>query len=464
MAAKLFLLIEVSLAKQSGEHFDPQLAQTLQTTIHRERFKQDVMGVSAAVILPGQGLWAGAAGVSTTSPFEILKPDMRFTIASISKTFKAALILKLAEEGRLALQDSLHRWLAKLPYVNSNITIRQLLSHTSGVYNYTNNSAFWDSLWNDPARKWSQEEILENFVRSPVFTPGARFEYSNTNYILLEMISDTAADSTFSEQIRNRFFEPLELENSFFPAVEEVTGKIVHYWLDRDGDGKVDDLSEQIGANPYSSWGVISTATDLANWAEALHGGKVLNAASLAELREVTPVSYYPLWTGYGLGTMRFNFEGEELWGHTGSLPGLRSIIAYSPATGISVSVLVNQDDFDSVYIIAPALFKAAKTFLTTSVSQDERESLPSEFRLHQNYPNPFNQSTLIPFDVPDAANVIIELYDLRGKRVAVIANDRFEAGRHTARWNAAGFTSGLYFYRITVGAYSSVRSMVFLK
>jgi uncharacterized protein (TIGR02145 family) len=116
------------------------------------------VGVSAAVILPDGETWVGTSGISHgTTP---ITPDMLFAIGSAQKMFVGAAILQLAEEGRISLDDSLHEWLPPLPYVDSTITIRQLLNHTSGLYNFVDNSAYWQAFFNDPTKIWTMEEVI----------------------------------------------------------------------------------------------------------------------------------------------------------------------------------------------------------------------------------------------------------------------------------------------------------------
>ena len=188
---------------------------------------------------------------------------MRFAIASITKTFVAALILQLAEEGQLSLQDSLHRWLPDFRYIDANITIDQLLNHTSGIFNFTDNPAFWNALWADPQRNWMPEEILNQFLAPPFFAPGSQLAYSNTNYMLLGLIATAVTSSPLSQQFRNRFFDPLGLTGTFYAATEAVTGDVAHNWSDTNGDGQVEDLSVGTGISMYSmvgtAGGMVST-------------------------------------------------------------------------------------------------------------------------------------------------------------------------------------------------------------
>ncbi len=455
-------------AQNNSNDFNKDLGNRLNQIIDQELVNQNLMGIQAAVIVPGMGLWSGTSGYSDPTVPDTINIETRFAVASITKTFTAALILKLAEESTINLNDSLHQWLPDFEHINPNITIRQLLIHKSGIYNYTDNAATWFALWTDPERRWQPEEVLQNFLHPELFTPGAEFDYSNTNYILLGMIIREATGSSVSSLYREYFFDPLNLDGTFFPSEESIVGDLVHNWSDRNNDEQVEDFSDRTGTAMFSmSWtagSIVSTAKDIVRWGEALYGGEVINSASINEIKNFTSINYNTSWTGYSAGTMRFTFEGEEFWGHTGMLTGFRSILAYSKESGISICVLVNQDDFQSVYTIAPLLLKEINSFHITSVSEEESEQIADEFKLLQNYPNPFNQGTVISFVLPVQSHVVIEVYDILGKKVTTIVDEVFEKGTSRINWNAYGLTSGTYIYRLRAGEKIASQKILLVK
>ena len=164
---------------------EPALSAALQTTVTNLREQFNLEGLAAAVYVSDQCQWAGAAGFSVYDPARETAPDidpaMTFGFASISKTFIAALVLQLAESNLLSLDDPLQKWLPNFRNINSSATIRQLLGHTSGIYNYLDHPS--DPFINSPDlnRIWRPEEILSNYVLAPKFQPGAGYAYSNTN-------------------------------------------------------------------------------------------------------------------------------------------------------------------------------------------------------------------------------------------------------------------------------------------
>jgi len=462
----LLLVYTESVAVQPDNHVDPELGNKLQEVIDQERVRQDFKGISAAVLLPGQGIWTGVSGISGQSASDSITEDTRFAVASITKTFIAALVLMLAEEGTLSMSDSLHNWLGEYRYVDPDITVRQLLGHKSGIYNFTNNEAFWDAMWADSQRSWSAEEVIENFVERSVFTPGSRFEYSNTNYLMLGLIIEAATSSSVTSELRDLLFDPLGLSNTFFTPGEQITGVIANNWSDTNRDGVAENLTAQTGTSLYTmvgtAGGMASTAEDMVLWADMLYGGKLLAKESLTEIVDFVRFSNSSPWIGYGLGTMLFDFEGEELWGHTGLLPGFRSILAYSPQTQISICVLVNQDDLGSVYTIAPLLFKEAASVLPTSKQQEKQPV--NEYVLYNGFPNPFRNQVTIPFELSTSEHVIIEVFDVYGRKVATLGDRYYAPGRQQVIWEPRSASSGTYVYRFKAGSSFSTGTLTLLK
>jgi D-alanyl-D-alanine carboxypeptidase len=222
--------------------FDTTLAQLLQAVIDNERISQNLMGISAAARVPGEGIWLGVSGVSDPSTSDSIRPDMIFGIGSITKTFIAALTLQLVEEEQLSLDDSLHQWLPAYQYINSTITIRQLLNHTSGIDDFLNTSDEWFfAMLVDPWKFWTPEEVLTSFLGPPAFTPGTQWGYSNTNYILLGMIINQITQTEISTEMRNRFGEPLGMNSTFLAVEDSLAADRPHNWQDF-GGGSLTDL------------------------------------------------------------------------------------------------------------------------------------------------------------------------------------------------------------------------------
>jgi CubicO group peptidase (beta-lactamase class C family) len=180
---------------------DSTVFETLQQALHRACTNQGIVGASAAAFLPDEGLWLGTFG--TSDGVNPIRPQTPFEVGSVTKTFVAATILRLAEEGRLGLEDTLGQWLPGLNSINisPDITIRQLLSHRAGLYNFGDDPDFRQALFANWSRRWQPEEVLR-YVKAPYFSPDVDGQYSNTGYVLLGMIIRSATGSTVAVEMR----------------------------------------------------------------------------------------------------------------------------------------------------------------------------------------------------------------------------------------------------------------------
>ncbi|UCE18845.1 MAG: beta-lactamase family protein [Gemmatimonadota bacterium] len=330
-------------------------------------------GVSAAVIVTGKGEWVGVGGMSDLKTAEAIKPNMLFDIASVGKTFIAALVLQLAEEDRLILDDPLQKWLPDFSNIDNTVTIRQLLNHTSGISHFTENTAYWKTVFGDLDSLWTPEDILA-FVSESHFPPGGGWHYSSTNYVLLGMIIEKVTESTLTTQLRNRFFIPLKLNNTFTPLdIEETLSvEFAHAHFDLDGDGELDDMGylprKSIFSSVWAAGQVVSTAEDLVKWAEVLYSSRVLKKETLDQMIDFhRPTPGEPLYSGYGLGTGEFPgefFAGDRAWGHLGWQPGYMTAMLYFPNHSVSLAVMINDNNEDCITYIAVDLWSIIKNHL----------------------------------------------------------------------------------------------------
>ena len=216
-ALTAFLIGSAASAKPTSK---PELpfAKQIQDELNNGIKKIQGKGISVTIIAPGYNTWVGVSGVSHGNiP---IKPETVFNAGSITKNFVAALILKLAEEGMLSLDDPLHKWLPDSQNIDNTITIRQLLNHTSGIPAIKGRS-FVRPILKNPKKYWTPKEVIITFVHKSQFPKGTGWHYSNAGYILLGMIIEKATGSKVSTELRKRFWNPLGLDSTFF-AVEEV--------------------------------------------------------------------------------------------------------------------------------------------------------------------------------------------------------------------------------------------------
>jgi D-alanyl-D-alanine carboxypeptidase len=354
----------------------PRFARDLQRVLDLSVRITNGTGISAAVIVPGQGTWTGAAGRS--EPSKALAPDMLFDIASIGKNFLAILVCQLAEEGRLSLDDPLSKWLPDYPNVDNSITIRQLLNHTSGLFDWVDHPQspyrrpFSTIVFEEVS---SPEEVLSKLVSGPYFSKGGGFHYSTTNYTLLRMIAEKATGSTVGKEIRTRFLEPLKLSHTFVLDAETrlpETVSVAHAWCEIEGNGNLTDVTSRpvTWIATRSPALMYSTAEDLARWSQAVYGGKILDRTWLEEVltfhRPTPAAPGEPFAVGYGLGTEELRLGGLVMWGHLGWQYGYTSSMLYVPKRSASIVVLINDNNMMLINLAAIGLCMVTEYHLAT--------------------------------------------------------------------------------------------------
>jgi D-alanyl-D-alanine carboxypeptidase len=198
----ILLAITLSCSTDSPIQPEPTMGEELQATLDNAIATYGGKGVSLAVILPDDQTWIGTSGVSSGSTR--ISPDMLFSIGSATKTFTSAVILQLADEGVLTLEDSLFEWLPSFHNIDSTITIRQLLNHTNGIFNLTEHPDIWNAVFADLYRQWTMEEVIDGYILAPYFPKGTDWHYSNTGYLLLRMIIKEATGQSISSQYREQ--------------------------------------------------------------------------------------------------------------------------------------------------------------------------------------------------------------------------------------------------------------------
>ena len=354
-----FIMVLISACSENSST-EPELTleQKLQKALDDAIKNYGGKGISAAVIIPGEYAWQGASGISHQGV--PVTTSMLFSAGSISKTFTAATIMHLDEEGILSLDDSLSSWLPDYPYIDNTITIRQLLQHTSGIFNITENPAAWQDFFANPDKLWDPDQLIRTYQLEPYFEKGTGWTYSNTGYILLRMIIEKAGGIPIAEVYRNRFFTPLALESAYTAPFEDFGAeKATHGWLDWTGDGVYEDLSVFSLKSFYSAamGGVWCSAEDLAKWARAIFVDH--SAVSQEVLNQMTdfysPITSEPLLDGYGLGLVRFSpelFNGLQILGHSGDAPGFAAGCLYLPDYNICLGIADNTEEGDTMWVI----------------------------------------------------------------------------------------------------------------
>lgn len=353
-----------SIQTQGGElDLNDDIQSQLETALS-EKVTAQVPGATIAITSP-LGNWSEAAGVANLENDTLLQPSNRFQIGSITKTFTATTVLKLAEAGKLSLENTLTDWLPQAVTANipnaDEITVRQLLNHTSGIAEY--DAILLQQAVTDPTiflNEWQPEQIVELIDGvEPFFAPGESWQYSNTNYILAGMVIEAASDNNVAAEIRAQILDPLNLENTFFAAEEEIPGGYVSGYLDFDFDGVLDDVSL---ANPSWTWtsgAIVSSTQDLTEFARALYAGELLSSESLAQMFTLVDTG-----RGYSYGLGMMSFETPDLGtvvGHRGGTLGFNANMWYSSEDDFTYVDLANgRTNEELVVDIIPAFTEGA--------------------------------------------------------------------------------------------------------
>lgn len=303
------------------------------------------------------GSWTDTFGASNLATHSPMRANMHFRIGSITKTFISTIILQLMDEGKLQLNDPISKFQPEIPN-GENITIREILNMTSGLYNYSEDDNFSKILdselrGNNANKAWNPYELLSvAFKHSSYFAPGQGFHYSNTNYILLGLMIEQITGHAVKDEIQRRLFTPLGMKHSWIP--DRVSSFIPApysqgYAFETLGQpGQTAQTSEVplnvTQVNPAwsgTAGDAISTLDDLKIWVKTLAQGTLISQkAQREQLQFVSLGPGAPMSIKYGLGIA--NFHG--FIGHNGSLPGFQSFATYNPEKDATVIVLTNVD------------------------------------------------------------------------------------------------------------------------
>ena len=329
-----------------AHHARADAAADLQQLVDRWRQRAGVPAVTMAVDAPGRPPVTIAAGTAERGGGAAVTVHAPFRVASITKLFVATVVLQLVEEGRIGLDDPLARHVTGYPGAD-RITIRQLLSHTSGVPDYGLADGFGKQLLADRGRRWRTDEVLALVAGArPDFAPGTDYRYSNTGYVLLGQVIDVVTGSTWAAEIRRRIIDALQLRHTFIAGAEPVPGGVLPGYFDADNDGDQENVETgghwpSLETTEGPAGAIISTAPDLAAFGDALFHGRLLKPASVRHMVAEGP--HHPHNSNYGLGVeiSRPDYR-TTLWGHGGALPGFRSGLWYAPQHDVTVVVLAN--------------------------------------------------------------------------------------------------------------------------
>jgi D-alanyl-D-alanine carboxypeptidase len=274
-----------------------------------------------------------------------MRPSDRFRVGSVTKTFVATVILQLAGEGKLSLEDSVERWLPGEVPNGATITVRQLLTMTSGIFDYLDDGD--DTVLTreiaDPTVRWTPRELVAiATAHAPRFAPGSSWSYSNTGYILLGQIAEQAAQRPIADSLRERIFVPAGLHATSLESGPRIAGRHAHGYDSLRGK-TVRDLSNLDQTWAWTAGAIVSNADDLARFYRALLQGRLLRPDLLATMQTTVPMGGgAPRGYAYGTGISTLPMPCGLAWGHDGSTPGYLTSVLNSRNASRQVIVLLN--------------------------------------------------------------------------------------------------------------------------
>jgi D-alanyl-D-alanine carboxypeptidase len=459
-----------------------------------------VGGISAAIKVDGLALWQGATGYAARNVDEqnnLLPGGTPFTtntlsrIYSVTKTFTAALVLELAKEGAFSLQEPVSKYLPLINVVNPNIkssvTIHQLLAHESGYSDYTDEINLQVAVAFNPVHIWTPYEMV-SFVHQ-IAQPGVERRYSSTNYVLLGAIIEAATGKPVEQYYRERFFKPLHFSSIYLAGRESLDNRgtlasphdnisVFNPIFQLTGQPTFPDAYTNISRFPmdgivslaFTAGGMVSNAADLAEWGNALFGGRATSRSTLDTM--LNSISNTPDEDGDKLGygifvTTRISAT-DYFVGHNGRAPGYRSVMFYQPDRKMTIVVLTNFYGVDP-YAIAKALYESLPNFLCGNTNKKEdkiqvcfqgknlcidRSAAPvliqkgaslggcnqpvsqagnntitnvqTQEQLQDKltaFPNPFTNRLTLSFSVIHPGPASLSIYDMNGKLVSTVFN-----------------------------------------
>jgi D-alanyl-D-alanine carboxypeptidase len=353
-------------------------ATVLEGALERARAATGIPGLQAAVVVDGTVAWTGAAGLAVdrrgidprsgrraVRRSVPLTTATRFSIASVAKVYTATMVLQLVQEGRLGLDDPIARWLAPAPPSADRVTLRELLTHTSGYADVETVGPLAEQLdlftAYDPHRVYDLARILAT-IREPHVAPGTRYEYSNVNYLLLGAILLRVAGGTLDSRLQAAIAGPLGLAGTTFADRPGLAGTMAHGY-ERDGrvlydhwSGSTTTPTDLVGP-VWADGGVVTTAAEAARFGNALALGRILDPPTLAAMTTPTAVSGAER---YGMASYVLRDGGRTWNGHDGSYGGYRTVLFSDAGSGLTLAVFAN-DDGDGVWDAFSALADALR-------------------------------------------------------------------------------------------------------
>ena len=310
-------------------------------------------GATLGVVLANGESFALAVGFSNRETKTSMKPTDRLLAGSVGKTFAAATALQLVHEGKIGLDDKIEKylgreeWFSRLPNAK-DITVRQLMNHTSGLVRYEFKDQFTKDLTASPEKLWKPAELVAYLLdEKPPFEAGKGWDYSDTNYIILGMIIEKVTGKKFYDEANRRLLKPLKLTDTIPQDGPRLKGVVQGYAGPNNPFGGTDAMivDGKFVINPQFEWtggGYASTAHDLARWAKMIYEGKAFSPDLLPQVLDGVAAPMLGRETKYGLGVIIRKTTVGTSYGHSGFFPGYMTDMMYFPEHRVAIAVQVN--------------------------------------------------------------------------------------------------------------------------
>ncbi|HWN11186.1 MAG TPA: serine hydrolase domain-containing protein [Pyrinomonadaceae bacterium] len=340
-------------SQTAGVSNTTELKRALQSTLDEWHKSGSFPGANLGVVLANGESFGLAVGVSDRETKRPMKPSDLMLAGSVGKTFAAATALQLVKEGKIGLDDKIEKYLGREPWFSrlpnaGDITVRQLMNHTSGLVRYEFKDQFTKDLTANPEKRWQPAELVAYLLdEKPPFEAGKGWDYSDTNYIVLGMIIEKVTGRQFYEEANKRLLKPLKLTNTIPQDGPRLKGVVQGYAGPNNpfggGDAMIRDGKFTI--NPQFEWtggGYASTAEDLARWAKMIYEGKAFSPELLPQVLNGRAAPMLGRESKYGLGVIIRQTSAGTSYGHSGFFPGYMTDMMYFPGDKVAVAVQVN--------------------------------------------------------------------------------------------------------------------------
>lgn len=358
--ALVLALIAVLAAPAGAAPLGRSTAAKLESALTKAWTKTKAPGVIAGVWIGGKG-WTAVRGSTVKGKHVTPTLADHTRIGSVTKTFTGTVILQLVEEDKLKLDQTIQQWFPTAPEA-SNITIRELGDMSSGINTYTADPTITTRYFNHPETAWKTDEAIDAGLAAPrKFPPGEGFFYSDTNTLMLGKIAEAVTGKSVGTLLRERIFQPLDLQGTSLPATTKLPVPFWNGYTDQNLEGtKVRDSTHWSPSLAGAAGAMISTLPDLHRWVIALGTGSLLSPAIQKQRLKPNPYS-----VAEGREYL-FCLGRDHGWlSHTGDIPGYNTTVAYLPKKKAAIVVMTNTDIEAEEALPTPKLFTALAEVIT---------------------------------------------------------------------------------------------------